>query len=129
MTKANMADDPRIDPRIKAVFANLDLGPSADVQNRQEILAAARSEEGRAAEEFLRAFLAMSDSEDIAPSTGLDISDHELVSEPDGNTLKLCLTRPQSPDPVPCVLTGTNIFMVVAWRPGRLKFLVTPRLT
>ena len=45
----------------------------------------------------------MSDSEDIAPSTGLDISDHELVSEPDGNTLKLCLTRPQSPDPVPCV--------------------------
>ena len=98
MTKANMADDPRIDPRIKAVFANLD---PADVQNRQEILAAASSEEGRAAEEFLRAFLAMSDSEDIAPSTGLDISDHELVSEPDGNTLKLCLIRPR--DSVPCV--------------------------
>ena len=56
MSEANMADDPRIDPRIKAVFANLDLGPSADVQNRQEILAAANSEEGRAAEEFLRAF-------------------------------------------------------------------------
>ena len=103
MTKANMADDPRIDPRIKAVFANLDLGPSSDVQNRQEILAAASSEEGLAAEEFLRAFLAMSDSEDIAPSTGLDISDHELLSEPDGNTLKLCLIRPQIPDPVPCV--------------------------
>ena len=34
MSRANMADDPRIDPRIKAVFANLDLGPSADVQNR-----------------------------------------------------------------------------------------------
>lgn len=103
MGKANMAEDPRIDPRIKAVFANLDLGPSADVQDRQEILTAASSEEGRAADEFLRAFLAMSDSEDIAPSTGLDISDHELVSEPDGNTLKLCLIRPQSPDPVPCV--------------------------
>ena len=39
MGKANMAEDPRIDPRIKAVFADLDLGPSADVQNRQEILA------------------------------------------------------------------------------------------
>ena len=76
MSEANMADDPRIDPRIKAVFANLDLGPSADVQNRQEILAAANSEEGRAAEEFLRAFLAMSDNEDIAPSAGFDISDH-----------------------------------------------------
>jgi acetyl esterase/lipase len=88
---------------FKAVFANLDLGPSADVQNRQEILAAANSEEGRAAEEFLRAFLAMSDNEDIAPSAGLDISDHEAVSEPDGNTIKLRLIRPQSPDPVPCV--------------------------
>ena len=82
MGKANMAED----PRIKAVFADLDLGPSADVQNRQEILAAANSEEGRAAEEFLRAFLAMSDNEDIAPSAGLNISDHELslihISEP-----------------------------------------------
>ena len=103
MSRANMADDPRIDPRIKAVFANLDLGPSADVQNRQEILAAANSEEGRAAEEFLRAFLAMSDNEDIAPSAGLDISDHEAISEPDGNTIKLRVIRPQSPDPVPCV--------------------------
>ena len=102
MSEANMADDPRIDPRIKAVFANLDLGPSADVQNRQEILAAANSEEGRAAEEFLRACLAMSDNEDIAPSAGLDISDHEAVSEPDGNTIKLRVIRPQSPDPVPC---------------------------
>ena len=48
--------------------------------------------------------MAMSDSEDIAPQcgkSGLDISDHETealstkLSEPDGNTLKLCLTRPQ----------------------------------
>ena len=97
MTKANMADDPRIDPRIKAVFANLDLGPSADVQNRQEILAAASSEEGLAAEEFLRAFLAMSDSEDIAPSTGLDI-----------RVIAKILRQ---------VSRGVYIFMVVAWRP------------
>jgi hypothetical protein len=108
MGKANMAEDPRIDPRIKAVFANLDLGPSADVQNRQEILAAANSEDGRAAEEFLQAFLAMSDNEDIAPSAGLDISDHELVSEPDGNTIKLCLMRPQSPDR--CSQCGKSFF-------------------
>ena len=43
MSEANMADDPRIDPRIKAVFANLDLGPFADLQNRQVILVAANS--------------------------------------------------------------------------------------
>ena len=117
-----MADDPRIDPRIKAVFANLDLGPSADVQNRQKFWLP-RDQRRPRSRGVLRAFLAMSDSEDIAPSTGLDISDHELVSEPDGN-IKAVLTRPQSPIPCPV----STIFMVVAWRPGR-KFLVTPRLT
>ena len=50
MAKANMADDPRIDPRIKAVFANLELGSVTNVQNREEILATANSDEGRAAE-------------------------------------------------------------------------------
>lgn len=103
MAKANMADDPRIDPRIKAVFANLELGSVTDVQNREEILATANSDEGRAAEEFLRGFLDMSDNEELAPSAGLDISDHEFISNPDGNTIKVRFIRPQSSEPVPCV--------------------------
>jgi acetyl esterase/lipase len=103
MAKANMADDPRIDPRIKAVFANLELGSVTNVQNREEILATANSDEGRAAEEFLRGFLDLSDNEELAPSTGLDISDHEFISNPDGNTIKLRFIRPQSSEPVPCV--------------------------
>jgi acetyl esterase/lipase len=103
MAKANMADDPRIDPRIKAVFANLELGSVTNVQNREEILATANSDEGRAAEEFLRGFLDLSDNEELAPSAGLDISDHEFISNPDGNTIKLRFIRPQSSEPVPCV--------------------------
>jgi acetyl esterase/lipase len=98
-----MADDPRIDPRIKAVFANLELGSVTNVQNREEILATANSDEGRAAEEFLRGFLDLSDNEELAPSAGLDISDHEFISNPDGNTIKLRFIRPQSSEPVPCV--------------------------
>ena len=103
MAKANMADDPRIDPRIKAVFANLELGSVTNVQNREEILATANSDEGRAAEEFLRGFLDLSDNEELAPSAGLDISDHEFISNPDGNTIKLRFILPQSSEPVPCV--------------------------
>ena len=47
MSKLN--DDPRIDPRIKAIFGMTpDFGPAGDVKNRAEMLAYEASEEGLA---------------------------------------------------------------------------------
>jgi len=45
----------------------------------------------------------MCDDENIAPSTGLDVSVHEFTSSPDGNTIQIQLIRPESEEPLPCV--------------------------
>lgn len=97
-------NDPRIDPRIKALFGNFPTPePGETPTSREQLLAAAASEEAVAQREQMQAFLALCDNEEIAPSTGLEISDHSFVSSPDGNTIKLRLIRPHSDEPLPCV--------------------------
>ncbi|MAE93058.1 MAG: esterase [Deltaproteobacteria bacterium] len=97
------ASDPRIDPRIKALFAALPEMPAADVASREEMLAAANSAEALAGREAFRGFMEMCDNEDIAPSKGLAIKTHEFTSEPDGNSIKIQYIRPESSERLPCV--------------------------
>ena len=101
MTK--ITEDPRIDPRIKAVFGAMDLAGGGDVENREAMLEAANTEEAITVREGLEMFLNMCDSEEIAPSAGLTIEDYEFSSEPDGNTAKIQYIRPTSETPLPCV--------------------------
>ncbi|MEO1554553.1 MAG: alpha/beta hydrolase fold domain-containing protein [Pseudomonadota bacterium] len=100
----DIANDTRLDPRLKAALAIL---PSpteeADVVSREAQLAEANSPEAKAAAEQLRQILEMMDNEALAPSTGLTISDHEFTSQPDGNTIKIRFVRPDGDDAVPCV--------------------------
>jgi acetyl esterase/lipase len=97
-------NDPRIDPRIKAVFGNFDVGiPPGDVASRDELLAQASSEAALAQREVMKAFLNMCDTEEIAPSAGLTVSEHKIVSEPDGNKINIRVIRPEGDDIVPCV--------------------------
>ena len=98
-----IADDPRIDPRIKAIFSNLDLPGGGDVENREAVLKAASSDEAVAAEQVLKAFLDACDNEEVAPSAGLKIENYEFSSQPDGNTAKIQYIRPDSAAPLPCV--------------------------
>ncbi|NRA04548.1 MAG: alpha/beta hydrolase [Myxococcales bacterium] len=98
-----LADDPRIDPRIKAIFSNLDLPGGGDVENREAMLEAAKSDAAVGAEQLLRAFLDACDNEDVAPSAGLKIENYEFSSEPDGNTAKIQYIRPDSASTLPCV--------------------------
>ena len=93
---SKLSDDPRIDPRIKAMFGALELPPQQDAANREEILAQANSAEGVAMREGLAAFLAMSDTEEIAPSDGLTITTKTFTSSPDGNTINIQLIMPDS---------------------------------
>ena len=104
MGNARINEDPRIDPRIKAVFGAMDLpGPVGDAENREQLLKEANTEEAIAAHEMIRAFLEMCDTEEIAPSKGLAITEHTLISQPDGNKVTIRLIRPDSPDVLPCV--------------------------
>jgi acetyl esterase/lipase len=81
----------------------MDFAGGGDVENREQMLANANSEEAQATQAGLLAFLEMCDNEDVAPSTGLTVQDFEFTSEPDGNTAKISYIRPESDAPLPCV--------------------------
>ena len=65
---SKITDDPRIDPRLKGVFGAMDLGGSGDVESREAMLEAANSEEAKAGETMLKAFLDSCDTQEIASS-------------------------------------------------------------
>ena len=104
MPNALINDDPRIDPRIKAVFGALDPpAPAGDVASREALLAEAGRPESVALRDLVTAFLNLSDTEETAPSTGLTVSEHVVVSEPDANKINIRFVRPEGDGVVPCV--------------------------
>ncbi len=98
-----IVEDPRIDPRIKAIFGAMDLGGGGSVASREALLAEVNTEESIAARTGLEAFLDMCDNETIAPSAGLTVSEHAFVSAPDGNSVKIRFVRPDGNERLPCV--------------------------
>ena len=96
-------DDPRIDPRIKAILGNFPTVTQTDVESREQLLAEVSTREAAEARELQKGFMNMFDNEEVAPSSGLDIQVHEFVSEPDGNTIQVQFIRPQSDERLPCV--------------------------
>jgi len=100
---ANMNDDPRIDPRIKATMGTMPSGPLQNVASRLQLLEQNNTPESIAEREQMEAMLQMLDTEEISPSAGLDISTHEFTSSPDGNSIKVQFIRPQSTQSLPCV--------------------------
>ena len=100
----DIANDPRLDPRLKAMLAMLpSVTEDQDVASREAQLAEANTPEAKAAAEQVRMLLEMMDNEDIAPSAGLEISEREFTSQPDGNTIKIRFVRPEGDEKVPCV--------------------------
>ncbi len=100
---SKMMEDPRIDPRIKAVLGAMPVGSQQDIESRESYLAEVNRPEAEAAREQIAAMLEALDSEEVAPSGGLDISTVEFSSAPDGNTVKIQFIRPTAPEPLPCV--------------------------
>jgi acetyl esterase len=101
MSKIN--DDPRIDPRIKKVFGSVAMGGGRDVESREAALESANSERAIATRQLIGAFLEQCDTEEIAPSADLVVTDKTFVSEPDGNTVNIQFIRPDNTDILPCV--------------------------
>lgn len=98
-------DDPRIDPRIKALLgpmlAAAEPPPPAD--SREELLARGNDDQAAALREAMSGFLDACDTEDVAPSDGLTVSEHTLTSQPDGNEVNLRLIRPEGAASLPCI--------------------------
>lgn len=97
------ANDPRIDPRIKAMLAAIPSFAGADVPNRETLLAQANSAEALAGMDVYRTAMAMCDNEEAAPSKGLRITEETVISQPDGNTINVRVVRPDTNDVLPCL--------------------------
>jgi acetyl esterase len=97
---SKLAEDPRIDPRIKEVFGTIELRSRGDVASREELMA---DEAFKAEIEGLGAMLSSFNDETIAPSAGLSIRTERVVCIPDGNTINIQLIRPDNAARLPCV--------------------------
>jgi acetyl esterase len=111
-----IVEDPRIDPRIKALFKDMPPSAGARVESREVLLAAMQAMAGQST--FGGLFESL-DLEGIAPSAGLTITRHELVSAPDGNRISLQLIRPEGDEALPCVyyIHGGGMMIMSAYDP------------
>ena len=99
----DIANDRRLDPRLKGMLDGFAGAGQSDAASREEVLAAANTPEALATMEAVKSFMEMCDNEDVAPSTGLEVSTHEFTSSPDGNTIQVQLIRPEGDGALPCV--------------------------
>jgi acetyl esterase/lipase len=100
---ADVANDKRMDARFRAMLSAFPVAPPREWGSREEILKAESTPEVQERMAAMKAMLSMFDNEETAPSAGLDTSVHEIVSSPDGNSVKLQLFRPKGQEAVPCV--------------------------
>jgi acetyl esterase/lipase len=103
-THSKTETDPRLDPRIKKVFAGWPAPvEKPNVSSREELLKQENSPAALAALAHQTAFFDSMDSEEIAPSAGLSVRVETLTSSPDGNTIKIRYIRPDNDETLPCV--------------------------
>jgi acetyl esterase/lipase len=100
---SKMNNDPRIDPRIKAIFGKISMSGGRDVESREAALEAANADRAVTMRQMVNEFLERCNTEEIAPSTGLITSTKTFTSSPDGNTVKIQYIRPDTRDVLPCV--------------------------
>jgi acetyl esterase len=103
-TPSKIETDPRLDPRIKKVFAGMPAPvEKPNVSSREELLVQENSPAALAALARQAAFFDSMDSEEVAPSAGLSVRVETLTSSPDGNTIKIRYIRPDNDETLPCV--------------------------
>jgi acetyl esterase len=99
----DIAADPRLDPRLKAILAGMPQEGGTDVDSRETMIAEENTEAARQQAELFRGFMEMCDTEEAAPSAGLRVHTEKVVSQPDGNSINLQIIRPDNDETVACV--------------------------
>lgn len=92
-----------IDPRIKAMLGTMPPAAMRDFPDRAQLLAEANSAGARQARAAMQQMMEFCDNEAFAPSAGLQVSEHEFVSAPDGNRCRIRFIRPESAAALPGV--------------------------
>ena len=101
---AKIANDPRIDPRIKAIFGAFpDPINPGDAANREELLALENSDATLAQVAAMKMMGDAIDNETVAPSAGLSVRTETFTSDPDGNTVNIRFIRPDTDERLACV--------------------------
>lgn len=95
--------DRRLDPRVKWALRNVPVTSLGDIDSRERLLEISNSPKAIALREKMEALYDTLDTEDVASSEGLSITTHDIVSAPDGNTIKIRFVRPDGDERVPCV--------------------------
>ena len=99
-----ITEDPRIDPRIKEQFKDIDFPElMAGSVSREEMLAKVNSEEGQMELMIYEAIFNDPRLDDAISSDGLKNETIEIESKPDKNKIKLLNIRPDNDDVLPCV--------------------------
>jgi acetyl esterase/lipase len=102
---SKLNSDPRIDPRIKAIFGAMpDAPPVPNAKTREELVAEENTEEAKARWAGMQGMFDAMDNEQVAPSKGLTVRTEEFTSAPDGNTIKVNIVRPEGDAVVPGVV-------------------------
>jgi acetyl esterase/lipase len=91
---SKLSEDPRIEPRLKALFGKMPVMRGRDLSSRAEVVERNGNEKAVRGREVATAFAARMDTEEIAPSDGLTITTETFTSEPDGNTIQVMFVRP-----------------------------------
>ncbi len=105
MGNTRISEDPRIDPRIKAIFgAWPDIPNPGDARDRDQLLAEVNTEEAKGRMAQQRAMFEAMDTEQVASFQGLTIrTSDRVISQPDGNTINIQFIRPENGETLPCV--------------------------
>ena len=99
----DIADDPRLDPRVKWALRNVPVTALGDIDSRERLVEISNSQKANELRDRMEALYEKLDTEEVASSDGLAIAVHEFVSVPDGNTVKIRFVRPDGDADVPCV--------------------------
>jgi acetyl esterase len=101
---SKLASDPRIDPRLKAMFGGWpDLPNPGDARDREQLLAEVNSEAAKAGQAQQKLMFDAIDTEEVASFKGLTIRTATFTSQPDGNQINIQFIRPETGETLPCV--------------------------
>lgn len=100
---SKIANDTRLDPRIRTRLRAIPEVTLPDVASREELLALVSSDAARAARKAEQDLFETFDTDAIVPSAGFRVSVFHPVSEPDGNKIAIRFVRPDTDVRLPCV--------------------------
>ena len=99
---SKLASDPRIDPRLKAMFGAMpEMTSPGDAKDRDQLLAEVSTEAAKTQQAMQKQMFDAIDTEAVASFQGLTIRTATFTSQPDGNQINIQFIRPENAETLP----------------------------